>query len=261
MSCSEKMIHPTAVIDAGARIEDNVHIGPYTVIGPGVTIGKGSYLGPHVYICKDVELGENTKIYSGASIGTDSQDLKYQGEKSLVRIGRNTVVRECVTINRGTSEGTETCVGKNCLLMAYCHVAHNCEVGDYVIMANAATLAGHVVIEDRAVLGGLSAVHQFCRVGTFSIIGGCSKVVQDVPPFSMVDGHPVKVKSINAIGMKRKGIPMEIRKDIKKAFKILFHSKHAISNAIEIVRKEIPSSAEIEHLLNFILGSQRGISR
>jgi UDP-N-acetylglucosamine acyltransferase len=234
-------IHPTAVIHKTAKIHEDVEIGPYAIIGENTEIGRGC------------------KIFSHAVVGSQCQDLKYKGEKSYVRVGENTSIREFVTINRATGEGEETIVGRNCLLMAYVHVAHNCRVGNNVVIANCGTLAGHVEIEDKAIIGGLVAIHQFCRIGMLSITGGCSKVVQDVPPFMIADGHPSKIHSINTVGLTRNNIPESVRKNLKQAYKILYREGLSISGAAEKINKEIPHSREILHLLDFIKKAKRGI--
>lgn len=234
-------IHPTAIVHKNAKIAEDVQIGPYAIIGENVQIGKGC------------------KIFSHAVIGSPSQDLKYKGEKTYVRIGENTTIREFVTINCATGEGEETVIGNNCLLMAYVHIAHNCRVGDRVIIANCGTLAGHVEVEDKAIIGGLAAIHQFCRIGTLSLIGGCSKVVQDVPPYMIADGHPAKVYSINTVGLRRNNIPETTRNNLKRAFKIIYRSGLTISSAIQRIQEEITPSEEITHLIEFIQSSSRGI--
>lgn len=234
-------IHPTAIVHKNAKIHDAVEIGPYAVIGENVEIGKGC------------------KVFSHAVIGSPSQDLKYRGEHTSVRIGENTTIREFVTINCATGEGEETVVGDNCLLMAYVHIAHNCKVGNEVIIANCGTLAGHVEIEDKAIIGGLSAIHQFCRIGILSLIGGCSKVVQDIPPYMIADGHPARVWSINSVGLKRNNIPLDIRNNLKQAFKFIYRSGLSTSHAIQKIRDEIPNSPEITHLIDFTQSSTRGI--
>ena len=252
---SRAIIHPTA------KINSDVEIGPFTVVGERAELGSGCRVDSHVVIGPDTFIGPEARIYSWASVGSDPQDKKFKGERVYARIGARTVIREFVTINRGTGEGSETIIGNDCLLMAYAHVAHNCRIGNGVVMANVGTLAGHVQIEDGAVVGGLSGVHQFCRIGTLAIIGGCSKVVQDVPPYAMADGHPAKVHTINKIGLTRNGISPESQKNIRKAFKILFRSGLSISNAVSKVAEEIPSSPELTHLLEFVRTSERGICR
>ncbi|MBI1882627.1 MAG: acyl-ACP--UDP-N-acetylglucosamine O-acyltransferase [Chlamydiae bacterium] len=254
-------VHPTAIIHPTARIDSDVQIGPYSIVGEGSEIGKGSFIDSHVVIGRDTFIGTDVRIYPWASVGSDSQDKKFKGEKVYARIGARTVIREFVTINRGTGEDTATLVGEDCWIMAYAHVAHNCRVGSRVIIANVGTLAGHVDIEDGAVIGGLSAVHQFCKIGTLAIVGGCSKVVQDVPPYAMVDGHPAVVRTINGVGLTRSGMNQELQKNIKKAFKILFRSKLTVAHAVSKVEAEIPTSPEMEHLLEFVRASERGIGR
>lgn len=234
-------IHPTAIVHKNAKIADDIEIGPYSVIGENAEIGGGC------------------KIYSHAVIGSPCQDLKYRGEKTFVRIGKNTTVREFVTINCATGEGKETVVGNGCLLMAYVHIAHNCRIGNDVVIANCGTLAGHVEIEDKAVVGGLVAIHQFCRIGTLSIIGGCSKVVQDIPPYMMADGHPAAVRTINSVGLKRNKLPQETINDLKKAYKIIYRSGLAVSSALRKISEEIPKNKETSLLIDFIKKSERGI--
>lgn len=252
-------IDPRAVIHPTAKVASDVEIGPFSIVGPRSEIANGCQIDAHTVIGPDTFIGPQSHIHSWAAVGTDSQDKKFKGEKVFARIGARTTIREFVTINRGTGEGLETVIGDDCLLMAYAHVAHNCRVGNGVIIANVGTLAGHVEIEDEAVVGGLVAIHQFCRVGTLSIIGGCSKVVQDVPPYTMVDGHPAVVHTINTVGLTRRGISTELQKDLKKAVKIIFRSGLSIPHAIAKVKEEIPSSSQIEHLIHFISHSQRGV--
>ncbi len=252
---SRAIIHPTAEIDT------DVEIGPFSIVGAGSKIGKAARIESHVVIGQDTFIGAGAHVYSWASVGSDSQDKKFKGEKVFAKIGVRTVIREFVTINRGTGEGSETIVGDDCWIMAYAHVAHNCRVGNGVVIANVGTLAGHVEIEDGAVLGGLAAIHQFCKIGKLAIIGGCSKIVQDVPPFAMADGNPCKVHTINTVGLTRSGMSTELQKEIKKAFKILFRSGLTIPKAVEKIQKEIPSSPEMNHLIQFVKSSERGISR
>ena len=254
-------IHPTAIVDKKAKLADDVEVGPYAIIGPNVEIGKGAVVGPAANIEGYTTLGEGSRIFTGAIIGSPPQDLKYKGEKSFLKIGKNNTIREYVTMNLGTEEGTATCVGDDNLFMAYSHVAHNCRVGNNCVIANAGTLAGHVTLEDKVVLGGFAGVHQFTRVGKMSIIGGCSKVVQDIPPFSTCDGNPARVYGLNLIGVRRTGMSQKAQAELKKAFKILFHSGLALKNGIAKVKKEIASMEEVEYLLNFLKDSERGICR
>lgn len=256
-----RKIHETAVIHPGARLGKDVEIGPYAVIGENVLIGDGTKIGPHVIIDGWTSIGKNCIIYTGAAIGAEPQDLKFRGEKSYVFIGDNTRIREYVTINRATGEENETRVGSGCLLMAYTHVAHNCVVGNNVIMSNAATLAGHVIVEDRAVIGGLAGVHQFVKIGRNAMVGGASKVVQDVPPFVIVDGHPAKVSGLNNVGLSRAGISENVRRNLKKAYKILYRSGLTLAQAIAVMEQELDSCEEVEHMLRFLRNAERGICR
>jgi len=254
-------IHKTAVINPGAELSPGVSVGPYTVIEGNVTLSDNVRVGSHCFITGQTTIGRNCKIYTGAVIGSAPQDMKFSADDNVfLNIGESNTIREYVTINPGTAEGGgKTVIGNNNLIMAYAHIAHDCIIGNKCIMANAATLGGHVVIEDTAVIGGLSAVHQFVRLGRLSIVGGCSKVVQDVPPFSMCDGHPAKVISTNTLGLKRMQIPRETIQLLKKAFKIFFHSGYSKTHAVEKVTGELESSPELEHLIFFIKTSKRGI--
>lgn len=254
-------VHETAVVHPNARIGKDVQIGPYAVIGENVLIDDGAKIGAHVVIDGWTSIGKNCVIFPGASIGAEPQDLKFAGEKSYVFIGDNTKIRECATVNRATGEGEETRIGNDCLMMAYTHVAHNCVVGNNVIMSNAATLAGHVIVEDRAVIGGLTGIHQFVKVGRNAMIGGASKVVQDVVPYTIVDGHPAKVSGLNSVGISRAGIAIESRRNIKKAYKLLYRSGLSLTQAIAMIEQEVDSCNEVEHLLRFLRNAERGICR
>ena len=254
-------IHETAVVHPGAHIGKNVEIGPYAVIGENVEIGEGTKIGPHVVISGWTSIGRDCRIFQGASVGEEPQDLKFKGEKSYVFVGDRTTIRECATIHRATGEGEETRIGNDCLLMAYTHVAHNCVVGNGVIMSNAAMIAGHAVIEDRAVIGGMSGVHQFVKIGRNAMVGGASKIVQDVVPYTIVDGHPAKVVGLNSVGMSRAGVTMESRRNIKKAYKLLYRSGLSLAQAISMIEQEVDSCQEVEHFLRFLRNAERGICR
>jgi len=257
----ETRIHPSAVIHKTAQIGEDVVIGPYAVIGPRAAIGRGCVIGPHVVIDGLTTIGEGNRFFTGAVVGSQPQDLKYRGGDTRLVIGDNNTIREYVTINTSTSEENETRIGDNNLLMAYVHVAHECRVHSGVVMANNATLAGHVAVEDKAILGGLAAVHQFVTIGTMAIVGGCSKVLQDVLPYSMVDGHPASWHGVNFVGLKRNALPEEVRAKLKKAFKIICRSNLNTSQAIEKLRAELDACAEIDHLIAFIEKSSRGICK
>ena len=254
-------IHPTAVIQEGARIGEGCRIGPYCVIGPNVILGTGCELHSHVVIDGHTEIGSENTFYPFASIGLRTQDLKWDGGTTWTRVGSNNTFREYVTIHSATADGDATVIGSHNNLLAYTHVAHDCQLGDYIIMSNVGTLAGHVIVEDRAIVGGLAAVHQFCRIGTMSIIGGCSKVVQDVPPYMMVDGNPAATRTLNKEGLKRNGVNEDTQKSMRQAYRILFRSEQTFTNAVKQVRADVATSPELEHLLAFIESSERGIAK
>jgi UDP-N-acetylglucosamine acyltransferase len=252
-------IHPTAVVAPGARLGEDVEIGPGCVVGEHVALGAGTRLLAHVVVDGHTTLGAGCTVHPFASLGGQTQDLKFRGGAPRVEIGDRTTLREYVTVNAATADGDVTRVGSGCLLMASAHVAHDCVVGDEVIIANCGTLAGHVVIEDRAILGGLSGVHQFVRIGTMAIVGGCSKVTQDVPPYMMADGHPLAVAAINAVGLKRRGVPPETQRRLKEAHRLLYREGLGTREALERIAAEIPACPEIAHLVAFVRASERGI--
>ena len=253
-------IHKTAVVHPKAKLAKGVCIGPFSVIHAGVAIGENTTIGSFCVIEGNTTIGKNCQFFTGAVIGSIPQDKKFDKKsKVYLEIGEDNIFREYVTVNPGTGDGGKTVIGDNNLFMAYSHVAHDCVIGNNCVMANNGTLAGHVTIEDFAVVGGLAAVHQFVRLGRLSIIGGCSKVVQDIPPFSTCDGHPARVYSLNSIGLKRAKIPSSTITILKKAFKIIFHSGLTKAHALEKVRKELHPSLELEHLITFINTSKRGI--
>ena len=256
------MIHPTAIIQPGAKIADNVSIGPFSVIGKNVSIGFGTTVAAHVVIEGWTEIGKDNQIYQFSSIGAAPQDLKYSGEQTCLKIGDRNRIREFTTLNRGTAEGGgATSIGNDNLFMAYSHVAHDCIVHDHAILANGATLAGHVAIESSAILGGLSAVHQFCRIGCHTMISGGSMVAQDIPPYTVAQGDRAKTMGLNLIGMKRRGFSEETISGIKKAYRIIFRSGMRLEEALDMIAKELESTAELDHFVSFIKESQRGIAR
>lgn len=255
-------IHETAIVHPSAKLGHNVVIGPYAVIGENVEFGNNCFVGPHVVIDGWSKIGDNNRFYHGATIGCEPQDLKFRGEKSFLFIGDNNIFRENVTINRGTEGGGgETRIGNNNLFMAYSHVAHDCQIGNHVVIVNCTALGGHVVVEDRAIIGGLSGVHQFCKIGKMAMIGGCSKIVKDVPPFLLVDGNPARVSGINIVGLRRNGISPEVRDEIKKAFRILYRSSLVINQAVEQMELQLQGSTEIDHFIRFLRSAERGILR
>ena len=239
----------------------DVTVGPYTIIGEDVTIGEGTVIGAHCVIENRTTLGNQCQVFTGAVLGSIPQDLKYKGESSFLEIGDENIIREFVTMNPGTEANSKTVVGSHNLIMAYSHIAHNCVIGNNCIIANCGTLAGYVSIEDKAVIGGMGAIHQFTRVGNLSIIGGCSKVVSDVPPYSTCDGHPARIYGLNLVGLRRQGVDSEVIKQLSHAFKILFNSGLSLRTALKKLSNEKSTSVEIAHLTDFIKNSKRGICR
>jgi UDP-N-acetylglucosamine acyltransferase len=257
-------IHPTAIIDRTAEIGSNVSVGPYCIVGPHVQIGNGSVLDSHVQVHGWTTIGENCRFYSFGSIGSDPQDLKYQGEETFLRMGKGNVFREFATVNRGTRGGGGiTTVGDNSFFMAYSHVAHDSRIGSNVIMANSATLAGHVTVEDHAVIGAFSAVHQFCRVGPHAFIGGFSVVTRDALPFikTVGDRNQAKIYGINTIGLQRKGIPQGSIDELKQAYRVLFRSHLNTHDALAQARERKWTAPEVETLFRFVETSERGFIR
>jgi len=254
-------IHPTAIVDPGAELDDGVEIGAYSIVGAHVKIGRATRIMPHVFLDGWTTIGEGCTIFPFASIGSQTQDLKYKGGVTFVEIGDHTTLREYVTVNAGTNEGDVTRVGSHCHIMAYSHVAHQCIVGNGVIISNALQCAGHVIIEDNAIIGGLCGIHQFVRVGRLSIIGGCSKATQDIPPFMMADGNPTAIHGLNTIGLQRHSVPEAGRRTLKEAYRILYRENLTTRAAIEKMRTELTMCPELEHLMAFVSASERGIAR
>lgn len=253
-------IHPTAIVHPRAALGPGIRIGAYSVIGEDATLGAGTEIGHHVVLEGAVVVGERCRIGHGTVIGSPPQDLKYrEGTPSGVRIGNETVIREYVTVHRSTQEHGWTEIGERNLIMALSHVAHDCRLGNQIIVLNYAGLTGHVEVEDFAVIGGLTGIHPFTRIGTHAYVGGCAKVVQDVPPCVIVDGNPATARSVNVIGLRRNGIGPEIRQALQRAYRILYRSGLSPKSALERIRAEVPSSPLITHLVEFIEASRRGI--
>ncbi|MCD6505003.1 acyl-ACP--UDP-N-acetylglucosamine O-acyltransferase [Candidatus Poribacteria bacterium] len=258
-------IHPTAIVHPKAELDDEVEIGPYSIVEEYVRIGRGTKVGPHVQICRWTKIGRDCRIFFGATIGTPSQDVKYRGWRSYAVIGDRNVIREYASISRATTEEGATLIGDDNLIMKHVGISHDCRIGNHVIMANLVTLGGHVTVEDYARIGGMSAVHQFVRIGKMAMAGACSKFTKDVPPFTVADGHPARVRGLNLIGFSTSAVhPMrllseETRRHLKKAFRILFRSGLNMREAVQRVRLEVECDPEVEHLLNFIESSRRGI--
>lgn len=252
-------VHVTAVVDPTAELGPGVVVGPYAVIGPNVVIGEGTKIGPHVLIERDTIIGSGCQIHKGAALGGDPQDLKYRGEHTLLVIGDRTVIREYATLNRGTAAHGKTEVGSDCLLMAYTHVAHDCIIGNHVILSNAVNMGGHVVIEDWAIVGGVTPIHQFVRIGQHAFVGGGSRVSKDIPPFVKAAGNPVALYGLNSVGLERRGFSEEVRRELKRAYRLLFGSSLNVSQARERAAVELTLYPEVEALLHFIAQSERGV--
>lgn len=256
----KNQIHPTAHIAPGATIGKNVTIEPFVVINsPHVVIEDNVTLKSHVYIEGHVTISSGTTIYPFASIGTKTQDLKFRGETTYVKIGKNCDIREYVTINSSCQEGSVVVVGDNCLIMASCHIAHNCVVGNRVIMSNNVLLAGHVTVEDNSVIGGMTGIHQFVRIGCNAMVGGMSRVTHDIPPYTIGAGTPFKFGGLNIIGLKRHGFPLDVRKELNKAYKLLYRSQLPFQEALNRIESDCDPIEEIQHFLNFCRSSKRGL--
>ena len=234
-------IHNFADVSPKAELGKGVCVGPGTLIGPDVIIGPNTWIGPNVIIEGKVKIGSNNKIFPGACIGLEPQDLKYNGDPTDVLIGDNNTFRECVTINRATFEGEKTIVGNQNLLMAYSHLGHNCEIGNNVVIANSVQIAGHVVVEDRAVIGGCLGIHQFVHIGYLAMVGGMTRVDRDVPPYCLAEGHPGRIRGLNKVGIKRKSIDKENKEEylqLKRIWNLLFKSEYVISDGLKIAKQE-----------------------
>ncbi len=255
------LIHPTAIVHPGASIGEGTEIGPYCVIGAGVELGANCCLQNHVTVCGPSRIGANNRFFAYCSIGNQTQDLKYQGEPTHLEIGDGNSFREFATVHRGTAPGSSTRIGSGGNFLSYSHIAHDCIVGDRVIFSNNATLGGHVEVGDHAIIGGLTAIHQFCRIGRFALTGGCSKIVQDVPPFMIADGNPALVRGINQVGMERNGFTPEAIRRIREAYRCIYRSACNVKQASERIQATLEAAPEIVQLLEFIASSPRGIIR
>lgn len=254
-------IHNTAVVHPKAEISEDVEIGPYAVIGENVRIGGGSKVGPHAVIEGWTEIGSNCDIGPSVVIGTPPQDIHYKGQRAFVKVGDNNVLREFATIHRASKEDGYTTVGNNNFIMAYSHIAHDCKLGNNIIIANYAGISGHVEIGDRTVISGLVGIHQFVRIGTMCMIGGMSRILRDIVPYVITEGHTATPRGLNAIGLRRNGIESQTRTEIKKAYKLLFRSELTTEQALERIKTEVKDTPEIREFVKFIEGSKRGIAR
>jgi UDP-N-acetylglucosamine acyltransferase len=252
-------VHPTALIDPSAELAPGVVVGPYSIIGPNVRVGARTRVGSHVLIERDTHVGEECTISQGAVLGTDPQDLKYMGEPTLLTVGDRTVIREYATLNRGTAASGLTAVGSDCMLMAYTHVAHDCQLGNHVILSNAVNMAGHVTIGDWAIVGGLTPIHQFVRIGAHAFVGGATRVAKDVPPYVKAAGSPMELYGLNSVGLQRRGMPEEVRRELKRAYRIFFASNHNVAQALARAREELRAIPEVEVFVSFFENSTRGV--
>jgi UDP-N-acetylglucosamine acyltransferase len=252
-------IHPTAIVSPKAQLGSHVEVGPFAIIGDDCEVGDGCVISARATLECDVRLAARVKVGIGSVIGGAPQDLKYAGEPTTVEIGEESVVREYSTINRGTSQSFKTTVGSHCLLMSYVHVAHDCHIGNGVVMANGVQLAGHVTVDDKATISGLSAVHQFVRIGRFSFIGGCSRVSKDIPPFLKAVGNPLKLYGLNSVGLQRNGFPEDVVRELKRAYRLFFRSDLNLTQAMQRAETDLEQFPEVAELVRFVEASERGV--
>ena len=252
-------IHPTATIHPKAELGHDVDIGPYAVVGEHVRLGDGTRIGPHAVIDGWTAIGQHCDIGVGAVLGGEPQDLKYRGQRSFLRIGNHSCIREYVTIHRSAEEDGATRIGSHAFLMAYTHVAHDCRLGDHVIMVNYAGLSGYVEVEDHAFISGHNAVHQFVRIGFLAMVSGASRVVKDIPPFMIAEGNPTRIRGLNVVGMRRLGLAPQVRAELRQAYRLLYRSGLNISQALERLRQTGTPGNEVERLIAFVEAAKRGI--
>ncbi len=261
MPVSSVKIHPTAIVNSNAKLEEGVNVGPYSIIDGQVSIGEGTLIGAHCVITGHTVIGKKNRFFTGAVVGSEPQDVKYHGEETYLEIGDENVIREYVTINPGTGEGSKTTIGNDNWIMIQAHVGHNCIIQNHVKLANGVMLGGHAVIEDYATVGGGTPIHQFVRVGRFAMIGGGFRVVQDVVPFMMAGDEPLRIYGLNQIGLERNNVSKESIELLKKAHKIIFRQKLTMKEALRVLSTDFPPIEEVKHLIDFLLTSERGIVR
>jgi len=254
-------IHPTAIVSPKAKLGDNIEIGPYAVIQDDVEIGDDCKIGPHVGIYNGARIGNRVKIFQGASISNLPQDLKYANEQTYLFIGDDTVIREFATLHKGTAATGKTVIGKNCLLMAYTHVAHDCHIGNKVIISNATQIAGHVTIEDVVIIGGQGAVHQFCKIGQHAMVGGGGMVGTDIPPYSLVSGYPARFMGLNIVGLRRRNFSSEDINTLKETYRIFYNSGLNHTQALKIIKEKFSEHPLVKNVIEFIESSERGVVR
>ena len=256
---SATRVHPTALIASDAQLGSGVEVGPFAIVGDACVVGDGSVVAARATLERNVTLGTDVRVGSGSILGGAPQDVKYRGEHTTVEIGDGTVIREYTTINRGTTHSFKTVVGKNCFVMSYVHLGHDCHIGDGVVLVNGVQLAGHVTIEDRAIISGLTAVHQFVRIGRFSFIGGCSRVAQDVPPYTRAVGNPIKLYGLNSVGLRRNNFPDDVLRELKRAYRLFFRSDLNLSQAIQRADAELEQLPEVQEFVRFVSDTNRGV--
>ncbi len=252
-------IHPAAFVDPSAQLGAGVSIGPGSIVGPHVRIGANTAVGANCLIDGWTEIGSGCRLYHGAVIGTEPQDLKFRNEKTFVRIGNNNTIREYATVHRATGEGEATLVGDNNFIMAYVHIAHNCIVGSNIVLANGVNMAGHVTIQDNAAVSGLTVIHQFVRIGSYSYTGGGSRIPMDIAPYIKVAGNPPVVNGLNSVGLKRAGFTADSIAVLKRAYRMIFRSEFNVTQSLAKVKSELPMTEEVTRLIEFIEGSERGV--
>jgi UDP-N-acetylglucosamine acyltransferase len=241
------------------RFGAGVEIGPFAIVGEGCTLGDGCVVAARATLERNVALGANVHVGSGSILGGPPQDVKYRGEETTVEIGDGTVIREYTTINRGTTQSFKTTVGKNAFIMSYVHLGHDCHVGDGVVLVNSVQLAGHVTVEDRSIISGLTAVHQFVRIGRYSFIGGCSRVAQDVPPYTRAVGNPIKLYGLNSVGLRRNNFPDDVVRELKRAYRLFFRSELNLSQAVQRAEAELEPLPEVQEFVRFVSDTNRGV--
>ena len=254
-----KNIHPTAIVNPGAKLSENLSVGPYVIIEADVEIGDDCVIGPHAVLYSGSRIGNRVKISQGASVANLPQDLKFSGEPTLFIIGDDTVIREFATLHRGTKETGKSQIGKNCLLMAYSHIPHDCVVGDNCIIANAVQIGGHSHIEDWVIIGGLAGLHQFSRVGEHSMIAGAAKITQDVPPYILAVNDPAEFGGLNVVGLRRRGFKAEDIQTLKEAYRHLYDKSLNVTQAVEIIESKFGDNIYVKKLLSFLSGTKRGV--
>ncbi len=254
-------VHETAIVQDGAQLADDVEVGPFSIVSSEAKIGAGTKIGARVTIEGEVIIGDNNEILNGAVLGTPPQDWSYEGNDTGVKIGNDNILREFITINRATESGNYTTVGNDNMIMAYSHIAHDCTVGNDNALANGVTLAGHVKVHDHVMMGGLTPVHQFVKIGSYAMVGGLSRLNKDVPPYIRISGNPAQVYDLNSIGLRRHEVSGSVRRLLKRAVRIIFHSDLNTSQAIEKIETELESNSHLENLINFVRNSERGIHK